>query len=172
MSSTLDELLEYERRTEESLKTYDKMIKNQRRKERKIIRGVKTGLVSAIIVSSLFGGYAGYKYIDARWTSKYEENKRKLVYYQDKFDEVKNRVNKNWYTLGDKLSEELQQEMKEEDWFSPSRELYKEVKEYDDRVVDPVMKKIKRRNWEREHKNKWYYTPLKHAKDLWDSVFE
>lgn len=172
MSSTLDELLEYERRTEDSLKTYDKMIKNQRRKERKIKRMVKTGLASAMILGGLFGGYACYKYVDARWTSKYEESKRKLVYYQNKFAEVKNRIDKNWYTLGDKLSEELQQEMREESWFSPAKELYKEVKEYDDRVIDPVTKKIKRRNWERKHKNKWYYKPLKYAKDWWDSVFE
>lgn len=171
MEKMSDSLDEYKERVDGTLKTYDTMIRNQKRRERKIVKSVKTGLVSVIIAGSLFGGYTGYKYIDTRFTSKYKEKERKIIYYQQKFNKVQSYIKKDWYTLGDKLSEELQKEMKDEGWFSPTNDLYEKVKKYDNKKIDPVMKKIKKRKWDEENGGKWYYKPMKYFRDLWDDIF-
>lgn len=144
MSSNLKDLIE------KNTKANDRILKrglqkfnNQTSKELELTRRFKKGLIHAAVISALIlGVYGANKGIYEYRNYKSQQNK-KIAYYQKKFDEVKYYYNNRNYILADKLSETLQGEMGEEWFFSPTNNLYKEVKKYDDEIIDPEIKRIK-----------------------------
>lgn len=144
-------------------------VRNQEIKESHLKRKLKRGLVYSAIVSVLalgaYGGNVGlHKYNDY-----ITQQKKKVVHYQNKFDKVKYYYNKRDYFKADELSEKLQEEMDKEWFFSPASDLYKKVKEYDNNIIDPEIKRIKREKFYRNLKDMPHKVFSK-LEDKWDDT--
>lgn len=125
---------------------------NQETSESKLKKRIKTGLVCAAVISALGLGFYGFNYCWHKRGSYVAEQEKKIVYYQKQFDDIKYYYNHGDYFKADDLSEKLQDEMGKESYFSPTKDLYKEVKRYDNEVIDPEVKRINRENFYREVK--------------------
>ncbi|MBL7100766.1 MAG: hypothetical protein ISS23_02305 [Nanoarchaeota archaeon] len=145
MPSNLKDLIErQERSIDRVLRRSETNYDNQRSRESNLRRGVKKGLVYGSLISVLALGAYGCHHYYNKYQSYVTEQNNKMVYYQKKFDPVKYYYNKKRYLKADELSEKLQDELDAEWFFSPINKLYEKVKEYDDKIIDPQVKRIKR----------------------------
>ena len=103
----------------------------------------KCALYSAMVSVLALGVYGGYQ-CSEEYKSYVDSREKKIVYYQTKFDSVKYHYNKNEYMQADDLSEKLQDELGKEWFFSPTKELYEDVKKFDNGFIDPKIKSIRR----------------------------
>jgi len=147
---------------------------NQMVRETNLKRKLKKGLVYGTVLSALALGIYGGNHYWNEYQSYVADQKKKIPYYQKKFDSVKYYYNKKDYLWADKLSEDLQEEMSDESFLSPTNDLYDKVKEYDDKFIDPEVKRIKREQFKRKLegipyniKNRWNETYDK-VRDKWD----
>lgn len=145
MPDNLNDLVEKNRKSNERVLRRGKLRHdNQRSRESDLRRRVKKGFVYGSLISALaLGAYGGHHYYN-EYQSYIAEQNNKMAYYQKKFNTVRYYYNKKSYMKADELSEKLQGELDEEWFFSPTNELYKKVKEYDDKFIDPQVRRIKR----------------------------
>ncbi len=125
---------------------------NQETNESNLKRRIKTGLVCAAVISALGLGFYGFNYCWHKRGSYAAEQERKMVVYQRQFDDVKYYCNHKDYLKADDISEKLQDEMGKESFFSPTKNLYKEVKNYDNDYIDPEIRRIRNEKFYRNLK--------------------
>ncbi len=113
---------------------------------------VKTGLVCAAVISALGLGIYGFNYCWHKRESYVTEQERKMVCYQRQFGDVKYCYNRGDYLKAEDISEKLQDEMNKESFFSPTKTLYKEVKNYDNEYIDPEVQRIRNEQFYRDLK--------------------
>lgn len=137
---------------ERTLKIVERKFGNLETRESNIKTKFKKGLICGAMISALllcsYGSCKGLRFYNSYKPSE----KAKVVYYQDRFNQVKQYYNLKDYMIADDLSEKLQDAMGEESYFSSTRGLYKEVKEYDNEFIDPEVKRIKREQFYRDIK--------------------
>lgn len=119
-------------------------IRNQKVREVNLKSRLKKGLIYGTVCSTLaLSIYGGNLYLH-KYRNYVAQQEKKVDYYQKKFNNVKCYCNQKDYFKADDLSEKLQKEMGDEWFFSPANDLYEKVKEYDDKFIDPEIKRIKR----------------------------
>lgn len=159
-------------RIEKSIESNDRVLRRSGRKygnqnswEGDFRRKFKKCLVYGSILSALaLGAYGSHHYWN-KYQNYIDMQNKKVYYYQKKFNNVKHYYNKRSYLHADRLSEELQEEMSNESFLSPTDDLYDKVKEYDNKYIDPEVRRI---NYER-FKQKLKSLPYK-LKDDWDET--
>lgn len=166
MSDNLKDLIKKSVKSNEGvLRRSGRKYANQGSREVDFKKKLKKGLVYGSILSALALGAYG---CDHYW-NKYQDyitgQNKKIVYYQKKFNKVKRYYKKGDYMWADKLSEELQKEIGNESYLSPTNDLYDKVKDYDNKFIDPEVRRIKRKRFKRKLKA----LPYK-LKDDWDKT--
>lgn len=149
LNRIVEETLKANKRT---LRNVEKKVGNLETRENNTKTRFKKGLVYGAIISALLlGSYGGCKGL--RFYNSYKPSeKAKVTYYQDRFNQVKHYYSIRDYMKADDLSEKLQGDMGEESYFSSTRNLYKEVKKYDNEFIDPEVRRIKREKLYRDIK--------------------
>lgn len=154
---------------ERMLKIGKQKSKNLETRELNMEMKFKKGLVYGAVISALllcsYGGCKGLK----AYNYSASKERAKVVYYQDRFDHIKHYYNSEDYVKADELSEKLQEDMGKEGFFSPTKDLYKRVKEYDDSFIDPEVKRVKREKFYQSVKNFPKNTASK-IKEKWDNI--
>lgn len=166
MSDNLKDLIEKNIKSNEKvLRRSGRKYDNQESREIGFGRKLKKGLIYGSLLSALaLGAYGSYHYGN-KYKDYIARQNKKMYYYQKKFDDIKRYCNKKDYLHADKLSEELQEEMSRESFLSPTDDLYDRVKEYDNKYVDPEVRRIKYERLKRKLKA----LPYK-LKDDWDDT--
>jgi len=142
---------------------------NQEFKEFNWRKKLKKGFIYGSLFSALALGVYGGSVGLAEYKDYVAQQGEKVVYYQKKFNRVKGIYNNRLYMKADELSEKIQKELDKEWFFSPTNDLYKKVKEYDDKFIDPEVKKIKRERFYQKLKEvprKMFYD----LEDKWDGA--
>lgn len=115
-------------------------VKNKKeRQSRSIKRFFSIALVAVCIAGAGYGIFS----LHSRYEDYISKQNKKLTIYQQRFDDVKEFASKGSFKTADDLSEILQNDLKAENFLSPSNALLKEVKKYDDIIIDRELRKRK-----------------------------
>lgn len=145
MPDSLNDLIEKTINSNDRLLNRGKQkLNNQTFKESELKRKLKKGVIYAAVISALTFGIYGTNQGVYKYKAYISQKNKEIGYYQKKFDEVQHHYNNRDYVIADRISESLQEELGKEWFFSPTSSLYKEVKKYDDEIIDPEIKRIKR----------------------------
>lgn len=151
MSSSLNDLIEKNvDANKRLLSRSSQKTKNQKTKEVNLKRKFKKNLIYGVVFSALALSIYGGVHCWNKHKDYVTRQKKKITYYQHKFDDVKHYYNRDYFVKADELSEKLQDEMDKEGFFSPTNDLYNKVKVFDNKYIDPEIKRIK---LERFYKN-------------------
>ena len=145
MSNNLKDLIEKNVNENDRLLTRgNQRINNQKVKEIGLKKKLKKIAIYGAILSVLsLGIYAG-DYGLKKYKDYVHSKEKNVSSYQHKFDDIKKFYNKKYYSKADKLSENLQEELSKEWFFSPTKDLYEKVKDYDDNYIDVEIERINR----------------------------
>ncbi len=125
---------------------------NQKEKE-KYLKKIGKKFLWGLCLSGFFAGMSyGSITLWGSYNNYMDSQKRKIYYYQQKFDEVKKNYQNEKYLKADELIEKLKSELESEWFFSPAQELCDKVKSFDEKYIDPEIKRIEREK---------FYTSLK-----------